>query len=136
MRKVLVCTLFFLTLLILAVNPNYKSEIVGANYVTVYSANYSGANSKLVKNNSMLFHYGKVKGESALLDKSWDIDKIKNTYRADIVFVERVQDKVIYYLKYANAKYQTQIDGKVINMQVVVDKDFVKVGVPVIFEGF
>lgn len=75
-----------------------------------------------------------VCGETATF-KDFDLGKFLAEVNGTILFEERLQDSVNYYLS-ADLPYSVKIGGYVVNAHVCVRDDGVKVGSPIIFGGY
>jgi len=76
-------------------------------------------------------------GESVVLDKSLDIQEFLH-HECEIVRSEILpeQGKQVYLLYFTDLPKYKILDNKKYNLQVVINKDYTKIGYPSIFDSF
>lgn len=107
------------------------------NGYEIYTANYSST-EKVVTLSAKKDYYTVAKkcGESCRVREDVDKDSVFKALNATLVFCEETENGINYYGYSRNIKYKTEINGKTVNLQVFVCKDYVKVGAPIIFGSF
>lgn len=124
----LVCALlaFFVALCNVSVFPNEEK--------TEYYLYSASSQAKIVKDVNLLdLLY--VKGEK-IETKETDIELLLARYKASVVFEEKFKDKVAYYCYSPNLKTPVCLDGKFINLQIVVKRDSAILASPLVFGGY
>ena len=101
---------------------------------TEYYLYSSSSQAKIVREislNDLLF----LKGERAETTET-EVGVLLERYGASVVFLEEFADGVSYYCYSPTLKTPLLIDGKFINLQIVVKKSGVLLGSPVVFGGY
>ena len=124
----LVCVVlaFFVVLCNVSAFPNEEK--------TEYYLYSASSQAKIVKDVNLLdLLY--VKGEK-IETKETDVEFLLAKYKASVVFEEKFEDKVAYYCYSPNLKTPVRIDGKFINLQIVVKRDSAILASPLVFGGY
>ena len=93
-------------------------------------------NLKNVNNLEFLFMSG-IKGESSIVEMNeFDLHEFLDKMNAKVVFEREVCGVKSYYCYSRNIKYQKRVEGHMINLQIAITNNFVKVGSPIIYGSF
>ena len=136
LKKVLVIVLS-LTLLISLFFFNRVPVIDRQNEYEVYLGSYSTSSQiKKVNSDGFKFILG-IKGESFTTEiEEFYLEEFLSELDACIIFIENLTDSICYYGYSPKIKYLQMLKGKLINVHIVVAKEVVKVGFPIIYGSF
>ena len=80
------------------------------------------------------FSFEKIYGESCLL--SIPLSEIFEKFDVNILFTETAEDVTCYYGYSKKFPYKKEINGKIVNVHVAVEKERVTFGTPIIYGSF
>lgn len=132
-------TLTLSAILIFCLYVSYKQPIF-KGYATNFEislCDYSLSQGlKVVDSTEFLFTNG-IKGESCQIEISeFSLIDFLNEMNAKIVFEKQIDGAKSYYCYSNDIKYQKIVEGQIVNLQVVLKNEFVKVGSPIIYGSF
>ncbi|MBE5737027.1 MAG: hypothetical protein E7348_01350 [Clostridiales bacterium] len=134
-----VCVIFSAVILVLGLYLNNKTPVFSglANTFEVHLTDYSDTRAQLTLKQSEFVFLSGVKGESCVIEiKDFDLQRYLEEMNASVIFTHEFLDSKNYYAYSPKIKYCKMIDGKMINLQVCVKKDGVKLGSPIIYGSF
>lgn len=103
----------------------------------IYLANSSNINSVKTVNKKEYFWQFAIVGESCVIEnKNFCLNDFFSKLNAKELFSENVGDIAIYYAYSPQIKYCERVNGKTVNLQVAVSKEYIKVGSPLIYGSF
>lgn len=129
---------FFLicSLSLLNRTPVFKDFLDSDEY-EISLNNYSNSSSIKtinIKNYPFIFS---IKGESCTLNiQEFDLINFLNQMNAKLLFSERLEHCISYYAYSPSIKYQQLVNNEIVNLQVVISTDYVKLGSPIIYGSF
>lgn len=78
-----------------------------------------------------------VYGESCYLNKPLSLEEILEMFDAKVVGIERLSHGVSYYCYSSSIKYRgVMVGGKLVNLHVFMSSEQIKLGSPLIFDGY
>lgn len=78
-----------------------------------------------------------IKGEACKINAdNFDLDSFIKSFNARVVFVEELDEVVVYYAFSPEIKYLECVRGECVNLHVAVRKGQVTVGAPLIYGSF
>ncbi len=103
----------------------------------VFTKSGSNINSvKKVSKGEYIWCFG-IKGESCVIEgQKFCLSDFFKQLNADELFSEKVGEIMVYYAFSPQIKYRERVQGKTVNLQVAISKDYVKVGSPLIYGSF
>jgi len=135
LKKISVITssiILILSLFILNRVPTFNM----AKEYEVYFTNYSSTHCQKTDKNNFKFILG-VKGESCTLEVGeFCLEEFLSQMEVNVYFIENLENTVCYYGYSPKVKYLEMINGKIINVHIVISKNYVKIGFPIIYGSF
>jgi hypothetical protein len=79
-----------------------------------------------------------LKGESAKITTGESVDEVLSRYGAEIIFTEKFDEAggISYYCYSPKLKQPILLDGKFVNLHVVVTANGIVLGTPIVFGGY
>ena len=81
--------------------------------------------------------YFSVYGEACQTDRDkFNIDEFLDKFNAQILFSEQTENETIYYARSNSVKYSRVVNGQRVNLQIVIAKEKVFLGSPIVYGSF
>lgn len=104
----------------------------------------SASSQSLIKSNLSISDLPYLRGESVRVSYEGETDKVKQVYlceilekyRATIIKIEDYEDGTSYYCYSARFKQGVNVEGKTINLHIVMKEKEMAIGTPLIFGGY
>lgn len=132
----LIAVVLIFSVYFLSSKPLFSGLADGVSAYEVYQTPYSSNQVAFVSNRLDYLLTLKKYGESCTLKKGVCAENVFSFFNASVIFTENSENGVSYYGYTDNIKYFTYINGRRVNLHVYEQKEYAKVGSPIIFGSF
>ena len=135
--KVFICFLSIITILgvfFCTQTPLFYGY--GNSFEISFGSYSSNARFCLVDDNEYRFVFNKTGESCEIFTEESDVKKILSDFSANVVFIEETAEQISYYAYSKKIKYLKIINGKMVNLQISLSNEKIKMGSPIIFGSF